>query len=352
MKKPMGVLLTFFVAVACGGALVAAQPFFGKNPSGERLERVRQSPNYRNGAFHNEVETQTIAVSVWTMARNMFQRHPDKRPSDSLPVVRTDLRALPKDSNLIVWFGHSSYLLQLDGKRILVDPVLVGASPVPFAIRAFTGANCYRPEDMPEVDYVIVTHDHYDHLDYKTQKALRDSIGHVVAPLGVGSHFEHWGFNAEKIHDLDWYEKRTFDDGFTFHCMPARHFSGRGKGSNKTLWGSFVIESPSGKRVFVGGDGGYGPHFKRIGEMFPDIDLAILENGQYNAMWPQIHTLPEELSLVMTDIAAKRYLTVHHGKYSLSTHPWDEPLQNERRAASASGSDLIVLSIGEVKPIE
>lgn len=351
MKRVMSILLIAIVALACGGAVVMAQPFFGKKASGERLERIRKSPNYRDGAFRNEVETQTLTVSGWKMMRNMFKSHPNTKPSEPLPVVRTDLRILPPDSNCIVWFGHSSYLLQIDGKRILVDPVLVRASPVSFTTKPFKGTNLYRPEDMPAVDYVIVTHDHYDHLDYKTMKALRDSIGHVVTPLGVGAHLEYWGFAPERVTDLDWYEHCSFADGFTFHCTPTRHFSGRGKGSNQTLWGSFVIETPSGLLIFVGGDGGYGPHFKHIGEQFPNIDLALIENGQYDAMWPTIHTRPEELGQVMADLGARHYITVHHGKYALANHPWDEPLENERRAVTQTGSTLSVLTIGEVYPI-
>ena len=129
--------------------------------------------------------------------------------------------------------------------------------------------------------------------------------------------------------ELDWWESTDLGDGFTLHCLPARHFSGRGLRRNRTLWASFLLETPSGRRIYIGGDSGYGPHFREIGGKFHGIDLAILENGQYNTDWAQIHTLPEELPLVCHDLGAKEVITVHHSKYTLSKHPWDAPRRNE-----------------------
>lgn len=358
--KRKKIMATFYVILGVIAALAIAvvafvnQPSFGKQPSGKRLERMKQSWHYKAGEWKNEVETQKMTgdggfAAMWDF---LFGSHPRTAPDEPVEAIKTDVKALPHNSDLMVWFGHSSYLLQLSGKRILVDPVLVDASPVSFVNKAFKGSDIYRPEDMPTVDYMIITHDHWDHLDYDTQQQMRDRIGEVVVPLGIGENFEYWGFAPKHITDLDWYEQKRFADGFTFHCMPARHFSGRGLKANQALWGSFVIEAPDGKRVYVGGDSGYGPHFRKIGDQFPGMTLAILENGQYNKNWSQIHTMPAELPKVMSDLKAQHYITVHHGKYTLSTHPWDEPLQNEQTAARNSGNRLTVLKIGEVMGIE
>ena len=216
----------------------------------------------------------------------IFGDRKNLRPQDSIPVIHTDLKRLPKEQNLMVWFGHSSYMIQIDGKRILVDPVFCKASPVSFINKPFSGTDIYRPEDMPEIDLLIITHDHWDHLDYETVTALQEKVAKVVCPLGIGEDFEYWGYDSDKLIELDWSE-HTILDNIDVHCLPARHFSGRGLASNKTLWASYMIESPS-TTIFIGGDGGYGPHFKEIGESFTNIDWAILENGQYNNDWKNV----------------------------------------------------------------
>lgn len=358
MKRKRKMLNILYIVIGVAAVVATAtflfvnQRSFGHLPTGKRLERIKQSWHYKDGEWKNEVAMpQFTGDRVKTLIDFFFGSAPRLRPDTALATVKTNLRALPLDSNLIVWFGHSSYLLQLDGKRILVDPVFVKGSPVGFVNKAFKGTDGYLPADMPDIDYMVVTHDHWDHLDYDTQRQLRQRTQQVVTPLGTGEHFEYWGFDANRITDLDWYEQRQFADGFTFHCMPARHFSGRGLKANQALWGSFVIESPSGKRIYVGGDSGYGPHFAKIGRQFPQLDLAILENGQYNEAWAHIHTLPRELAKEMTDLGARHYITVHHSKFALGRHPWDEPLHNERVAAQAAGVPLTVLTIGQPTPL-
>ena len=347
------IILGLIAVLIFTAVLFINQPQFGKLPSGNRLERIHKSKHYVNGEWQNETPTKMMTGNAFAVIFDyLFGYHPHTRPENPVKTVTTDIKLLPKDSDLMIWFGHSSYLLQLSGKRILVDPVLVSASPISLFNKPYKGSDIYKPENMPDIDYMLISHDHWDHLDYQTQMALRDRISEVIVPLGVGEHFEYWGFPKEHITDLDWYEHKSFPDGFTFHQMPARHFSGRGIKSNQALWGAFVIEAPNGKRVFVGGDSGYGPHFKKIGSLFPKMNLAILENGQYDKTWAQIHTLPDELPYVMTDLDAKLYVTVHHGKFCLSNHPWDEPILNEKEAAKKTGSKLSVLDIGTVMYIQ
>lgn len=325
------------------------RPAFGRPPRGERLERIMRSPHYRDGAFHNERE-----VPVMTSDKNLiqgaieflFRKTDGLRPDHPLPIIRTDLKKMSGDENRLVWFGHSSYLIRVDGKRILVDPVFCSASPVSFVNKPFKGTDVYRPQDMPYIDYLIITHDHWDHLDYQTVTALKDRVGRVICALGVGEHLEYWGFDKEHIVELDWNEDAALDCGFTVHCLPARHFSGRGLNPNQTLWASFLMETPT-QTVYMAGDGGYGPHFAEIGKRFPHIDLAILENGQYSEDWRYIHLMPRYMAQVAKELRAKNILTVHHSKYALSKHRWDEPLANAHHMAEEDSLNVLIPRIGE-----
>lgn len=348
-KMTLWVLLLIIALAVTGVLSFLAQPSFGKLPSGERLERIQQSPNYRNGMFRNQIPTPMMTgernrwQALWEFA---FGTREGLRPDKVVPVIRTDLKQLPQEQNLMVWFGHSSYFLLLDGKRILVDPVFYAAAPVSFVNKPFAGTDVFRPDDLPDIDMLIITHDHWDHLDYKTAKEMRTRVRKVICPLGVGAHFEHWGYNKEQLIELNWEEKARYDS-LVIHCLPARHFSGRSLTSNKTLWASFMLESAS-LTLFLGGDGGYGPHFRQIGKNFPSIDWAILENGQYSKDWKYIHTMPEQLGKVISDLNAKRVVTVHHTKYALSKHPWDEPIQTVKSLRESKRQNVSIPMIGEV----
>lgn len=341
----IGIAALLTVAVA----LFINQPSFGRTPRGERLERVKQSPNYRNGAFQNLHET-TLMTSDRGRFEGildfLFRKIEGLRPEQPVKAVKTNLRKIGKDEEVLVWFGHSSYLIQTGGKRILVDPVFSMASPVSFVNKAFKGTDIYQPEDMPDIDYLVISHDHWDHLDYTTVKKLKDRIGTVICPLGVGEHFEYWGFDKERITELDWNEDANLNNGFIVHCLPARHFSGRGLSANQSLWASFLFETPS-RKIYIGGDGGYDTHFAEIGNRFPDIDLAILENGQYNEEWKLIHLMPEHIAQAAKDLKAKTYLTVHHSKYALAKHRWDEPLRNAENMKDIDSLNVLVPEIGE-----
>ena len=323
---------------------------FGRLPQGDRLERIKRSPHYRDGQFHNLQPTtlMTGQTNRWK-AMWKFISSDDKnlRPDTALIALKTDLKHLPQDRDLMVWFGHSSYLLQLAGRRYLVDPVFYAASPVSFINKPFEGTDLYRPEDMPDIDYLVISHDHWDHLDYRTVRELRPRVGKVICPLGVGEHFERWGYRPEQLIELDWMESQQAEPELTIHCLPARHFSGRGLTANRTLWASFLLDTPT-LTVFVGGDSGYGNHFKEIARRHPHIDWAILENGQYNEDWRYIHTLPQQLPRVVSDLRVRNVVTVHHSKYALARHPWDEPIQNIRRLQADSTLHVAQPIIGEV----
>jgi L-ascorbate metabolism protein UlaG (beta-lactamase superfamily) len=278
----------------------------------------------------------------------LFQKNLRTEPIDSLPSIKTNLKTLPADSNLIVWFGHSSALLQVDGKKILIDPVFSGhASPLPWGVKSYKGSDVYSANDMPDIDYLIISHDHYDHLDYETVLALKNKIKYVVCGLGGGAHFEHWGYPSEKIIEKDWYEKVELEKGITIHTLPSHHDSGRGFTRAQALWLSFLIETPTMK-IYYSGDGGYDSRFKEIGEKFGPIDLAIMEAGQYDLAWQSVHELPHEIVQATKELKAKRMLPVHHSKFTLGKHPWDEPLVKLTELTKNTNTKLMTPLIGEV----
>lgn len=325
---------------------------FGKHSAGPRLERLKRSPHYRNGAFHNLSQTpvMTAGAGYFAVLKEYFTA--DNKPRHALPSIKADLRSLDPARNLLVWFGHSSYYLQLDGKRMLVDPVFSkAAAPVPFVNRAFKGTSPYSVSDLPPIDYLFISHDHWDHLDYPTIKRLRKSVGQAAMPLGVGAHFERWDFAEEKLLELDWQESAELGEGFTATALPARHFSGRVFRNNRSLWASFALRTPN-FNIYLGGDSGYDSHFADIGRRFGPFDLAILENGQYHANWRHIHMLPEEVIKAAGDLQAKRILPVHSARFALSSHAWDEPLRKLTELNEAAGLDILTPRIGELVDLD
>ncbi len=338
-----------FGALGLIALIFVNQPSFGRLPRGERLSRIEKSPHYRDGKFWNLSTTPLMTSDkggrILGMIDFLFRDKTGIVPSAPIPAVKTDLNSLERHRDLVIWFGHSSYLIQIDGKRLLVDPVFDKAAPVAFANRPFLGTEIYSARDIPHIDYLIISHDHWDHLDHSTVREIEERVEKVICGLGVGEHFEYWGYPKEKIVELDWQERADLGEGFAVHCLPARHFSGRGLVSDKTLWASFLVQSPT-RKIYVGGDGGYDAHFADIGRRFGRIDLAILENGQYNEDWKYIHLMPEYLEQAARDLNAKTILTVHHSKYALSTHSWDAPLKNAERLANA-GQNVLLPKIGE-----
>jgi len=349
IKKIMATLLIIVLIIAVGTWGFLTTERFGKHPSSERKQKIEQSPNYENGSFKNLNHTPTLTKGVGygkVLYEYFFSSNP-KEPTQALPSIKTELKALPADENVLIWMGHSTYFIQLDGKKILVDPVLSGyASPVSFTTKAYLGTDIYTAEDIPEIDFLFLSHDHWDHMDYKTLKELKSKIKHVVTGWGNGAHLEHWGFDPEIITEGDWYRGLDFEDGFEISITPSRHFSGRGLKRNQTLWASFVLKSPSSS-IFIGGDSGYDTHFKEIGEKYGPFDLAILENGQYNENWKYIHMLPGEQFKAANDLNAKTIFPVHSGKFTLANHDWDEPLKKITELAVDHNTRVITPKIGE-----
>lgn len=348
-KKPAlrGLLLFALMAGLCSSLLCCAS--LGHNPEGADLARMEQSPNYRDGKFHNQIPTPMFAEGenfFTALFGGMFTSAKNLKPDEALPAIHADLKNLPDNS--LVWLGHSSWLFKINNKTILVDPVIENyAAPVALFNRAFKGTTIFTPADFPDIDYLLLTHDHWDHLEYPTLKELAPKIKTVVCPLGVGSHLKAWGFAPDKIIEQDWHDKLDAGDGLALHVIPARHFSGRLLTRDKTLWAGYAIITPRTK-IFISGDSGYGPHFREAGAKFGGFDLAILENGQYDARWPHIHMFPEETARAGEDLQAKRVAPNHNGRFAMARHAWDEPVRRLAEAAKDKSYELIIPKIGKI----
>jgi L-ascorbate metabolism protein UlaG (beta-lactamase superfamily) len=329
---------------------------FGKLPSGKRLDRIESSPNYKDGAFQNIQPTEMLAKDVFypkMMAEFFFGKVAGGTPSAPVPTIESDLKSLSLSDPVIVWFGHSSYLIIINGKRILVDPVFSAyASPWQFiGTKNFAYSHPYSIDDFSEIDLVLLTHDHYDHLDYHAILKLRSKTKQFCTALGVGAHLAHWGIEESKIHEFDWWESATFFSGLELTATPARHFSGRGFKRNQSLWTSFVL-SVEGYKIFIGGDSGYDSSFKTIGDKLGPFDLAILECGQYNEQWPFIHMMPEHTVQAAMDLGANVLLPVHWGKFKLSLHSWTDPINRAVAQAKLMSQKITTPMIGEIVKLD
>ena len=326
----MIITFTLLFALIICYFLIMRLPQFGKKPSGQRLQRILKSPHYQNGAFQNKSPTPQLAENTnmtKVVLRFLFGNIDRKIPKQKFNFEKTNLKSINPDENVFIWFGHSSYFIQVDGKKILVDPIFSGhASPFSFTGKSMPGTDIYSAEDMPQLDYLIITHDHWDHLDYETVKKLNPKVNKVITGLGTGEHLEYWKYEPSKIIELDWDENCDLGNEFKIYCETSRHFSGRSLKRDQSIWASFALITPT-QKIYIGGDSGYDSHFKKIGEKFGGFDLAILETGQYNQDWKYIHMIPAEQLQAMNDLMAKRMIPVHHSKFVLATHPWDEPLK-------------------------
>lgn len=348
----MWALRILILLLAGTGLAILSHPAFGlwRHRS---TECIQASPNYYDGMFQNQEPTPQFtgdtASAPGTLWRFLANKDSLRIPQEPMPAFKTDLKALPTDSDWLVWFGHSSYLFCLHGKRILVDPALKPEFPASLMLKAFSGTDIYRPEDLPEIDVLIITHEHWDHMDYATLRDIRTKVKHVFCPLGITDYLRYWHYSDDRITEMDWYGKFSIPDSqFSITCLPSRHFSNRLLGRrNQTLWASFLIED-AGRKVYIGGDGGYDKRFKEIHERFGSIDLAFLENGQYNTNWRYIHTMPEDLEKTILDLQAEQVFTVHHDKYSLALHPWYEPDSVAQHIAAKHSTRLLDAPIGAI----
>ncbi|RYY63096.1 MAG: MBL fold metallo-hydrolase [Chitinophagaceae bacterium] len=310
---------------------------------------IPQSDHYHRERFVNLSNTPMMAkgVSMLKVMRAMMRRPKLSRPQHPLPFVRTDLRNPPAGKPTVTWFGHSSYLIQFRGYNILVDPVFSGyASPVAGFVKAFEGSNEYQPSDFPPIDLMVITHNHYDHLDKGTIRKFSSTTKRFLTGLGVGRDLAAAGVDPSLIEESDWWEEYSPAEGIRLQCTPARHFSGRGLVRGGSLWSSFALNF-YGHNIFIGGDSGYDTFFTTIGERCGPFELAILECGQYDQFWPDIHMMPEQTALAATQLRAAALLPVHWGKFTLANHVWDEPVKRVLVAAAGLQLPVVTPMIGE-----
>ena len=337
------VALGLVAALAAGVALtLAGCQSFGEHASGERLERMRQSPEWHGDEFRNP-------QAMWNNTHDALLKAlsgvPDNEPSAPVPVAQTDpavLASAPASGLRVTWFGHSSTLLEIDGVRVLTDPIWSDrASPV-----EWVGPRRWYPPTIPQaqlppVDAVLISHDHYDHLDWATIVAMRSWKNVFVVPLGIGAHLQRWGIPPERIVELDWWQS-TRVGALALTLVPARHASGRlNPRSDLTLWGGFALVGER-HRVYYSGDTGLFEAMSEIGQRFGPFDLALVEAGQYDAAWPDWHLGPEQAVLSAQRVRAKALIPVHWGLFRLAPHGWTEPV--ERVLAAARCTDLPVIT--------
>ncbi|MEV5242863.1 MBL fold metallo-hydrolase [Streptomyces cinnamoneus] len=331
---------------------------FGADPVGERMARIRRSPNFADGVFINPAgERHAPSGSLLGYLPTYFRKEERLRraPAHAVPVHPTTVAdlAVPAASGLrLTWMGHSSVLAEIDGARVLFDPVWSERCS-PFA---FAGPRRLHPVPVPlaetgRIDAVVISHDHYDHLDMPTVRALARRGTAFVVPLGVGAHLEHWGVPADRITELDWHEQ-THLAGLTLTATPARHFCGRGlRNTQHTLWASWVVAGPE-HRIFHSGDTGYFPGFADIGAQYGPFDATMVQVGAYSEeFWPDIHMTPEEGVRAHADLqggaSAGLMMPIHWGTFVLAPHPWEEPAEGTVSAARRTGARIAVPRPGQ-----
>lgn len=303
----------------------------GNRPSIEDEEYFKKvSLNHEGGKFVNK-EFKILDEKVKVIKKSdYFKSLGNKKltypKKDKIPIIKLEnVNAIDKDKISFIWLGHSSIILKINSKVILIDPVLSNnASPVNFLIKRFYKDIPIKAEELTSIDAVIISHNHYDHLDYETIKKIKDKTKVFYTTLGVDSYIKSFGVAEEKIKVLNWFEEDIFDD-LKIIATPSVHFSGRYiLDNNKSNWASFIIENKE-KRIFYSSDTDYGKHFKEINNRYGKIDLAFMECGQYNDLWPEVHMMPEETFKASLDIEANYVVPIHWGAFSLSSHAWNEP---------------------------
>ncbi|GAA5107501.1 MBL fold metallo-hydrolase [Orbus sasakiae] len=303
-------------------------PVFGGSPDEQSLTRIHQSKAFDGQQFNNIEPTVKLTSdedgSLLKWIGSYFTPPKGKNPNQPLPTLMLEPSTLI--NNDFVWFGHSTVLFKTENKIFITDPVFYNASPVPFTGNAFNMTHKPTIDELPQIDAVLISHDHYDHLDYKAIQKLDKKTELFVAPLGVKGHLQHWGIENQKIVELDW-DEHIHIDNVTLTFVPARHFSGRRLNQdNPTLWGGYVVKSPD-LSLYFSADSGYGTHYAERIKKYGPFDFAMIENGAYDKDWASIHEFPEQTLQAINDIGVHKILPIHWGKFDLANHSWKEPIE-------------------------
>ncbi|CAG9622047.1 MBL fold metallo-hydrolase [Sutcliffiella rhizosphaerae] len=346
------IYFSIFLVVLCVIIIlfINFHPVFGGNPSKEQKEIYLTFDNYSNGKFVNLVPTKMnmSITNLFSMLKESSLGKEERTPSRKVPVSVIDWNAIKSEEDTLTWFGHSAFLLSIDNKKILVDPMLGKvASPVSFVGSKRYSENMLRIiDDMPPIDAVFITHDHYDHLDYPSIKKLKNKVGHFFVPHGVGAHLSRWGVAKEKITEFSWWDETEFE-GLTIAFTPSKHFSGRGVfNGNSSLWGGWVIIGKQ-TRFYTSGDGGYDVHFKEIGRRYGPFDITLMEGGQYDKRWSWVHMTPEEAVQAHLDVNGKNMMLIHWGAFTLAYHGWTDPVERALIKSAEVNVNQITPNLGE-----
>lgn len=333
-------------------SFIAFNSQFGAQPDSSEIDKLSKSPQWKGKIFENQIET-TMDTGIKNIPGILYKQLFDRKgrsPIKSIPFVPFDADQWNADDKpRFVWYGHSVLLLKLNGKNFLIDPMLgPDAAPVaPFKIKRFSNNTLIIIDDLPPLDAILITHDHYDHLDLASIKKLKGKSDQWFVGLGVKRHLVKWGIKSEAIQEFDWWDKTTFE-GIEITYTPSRHFSGRGTSDRaKSLWGGFSFITDSFK-VYWSGDGGEGPHFKEVGERLGPFDWAFMENGQYNELWHAIHMYPEEAVIAGIESKSQVLTPVHWAGFPLALHHWKDPIERFVSEAVKQGQPISTPRIGEI----
>ncbi|MEJ6022505.1 MBL fold metallo-hydrolase [Ramlibacter sp. PS4R-6] len=351
MKRLLRVLLVLLAVaavLAAAGWATFQLPTFGGKPDSALRERMRASKQFHGDRFQNTppyVSNLSLADTIKAYAGKEVREPPFEVPVE--PVAGSDLKRPVPPGLRARWLGHASVLLEIDGVRVMTDPVLSRrVSPFQFIGPARLHATPLAIGALQNVDAVVISHDHFDHLDMDTVQALARGGTRFFVGLGIGAHLLRWGVPAAQVQDMDWWDSATIG-GVTIHCLPARHYSGRKSMDNSTLWSSWMIKGPRNS-VYFSGDTGYAGHFKEIREKLGAPDLSMLKIGAYDETWKDIHMTPESAVRAHMELGAKTLLPVHWATFNLAYHAWDEPIVRTLAAAKAAGAQVVTPKPGQL----
>ena len=351
MKKILSMIIYILLALSISvTAFINLSPQFGTNPTKGQKKTYAKFSNYNNGEFQN-LEEFVLKTGDMPMSE-FFNSDSDRKPNKDLIHESLDLESFVNVENNKIkfsWIGHSAFILNIGGNILLLDPMFGQyAAPLPVpSLKRYSSEIAFNIEDIDSIDAVIFSHDHYDHLDYATVKKIKNKVKLFFVPYGLGNHLKEWGVKVEAIIELNWDEGKIFND-IEFICLPARHFSGRGPlNRNSTLWCSWAIKSEYGN-IYFSGDSGYGNHFKTIGEMHGPFDLSLIDCGQYNPAWKYSHMIPEEAVRASKDLVSDFFMPIHWGAFTLSTHPWEEPVNRALNHAKKTNQNIVAPKLGQI----
>ena len=344
---------SLFIGGGVLGLLGMAWPAVGTAPTDEELKTYVDSANFdtARGTFVNrrqdEYQKMMDSFDMPKLMKDQWFGKEVRTPPKPLPTETPDWTKWSEQKEAYIWFGHSTVLWRLDGKNILIDPVFDSAAPVSFAVPRFQEP-VQTLDELPPIDWVIISHDHYDHLSYASMQFLKSqpNIRYFV-PLGVSAYLKGWGIASSQITEMDWWDAQQVE-GIQIACTPSQHFSGRtGPRGMRTLWASWVLKTES-FAFYFSGDSGYDVHFKQIGEKYGPFDIAFMETGQYNPMWYMSHMFPEESAQGGMDLQAAVVHPIHWGTFKLSTHAWDDPVKRIVKKATTLSLPLSIPKQGQM----